>query len=139
MLDVALSRPWLAGRNSNVVISTHFFASVPKHQNSTGSYSVARKRKRDRWQQQAKQQQYKMNSGRTVFPQLTEHLPHKEFHKCVARARGGRYAKNFSSWDNTLRWFSLNSPIARVCGTLRPVWVRLAASCTTWASAQAWR
>ena len=28
-LDVALSRPWLAGRNSNVVISTHFFTSVP--------------------------------------------------------------------------------------------------------------
>src|SRR5271156_6666364 len=54
MLDVALSRPWLAGRNSNVVISTHFFASVPKHQNSTGSYCLAQKRKRDRWRQRAK-------------------------------------------------------------------------------------
>ena len=29
-----------------------------------------------------------MNSGRTVFAQLIEHLPHKEFHKCVARYRG---------------------------------------------------
>jgi Domain of unknown function (DUF4372) len=43
-----------------------------------------------------------MNSVRTVFPQLTEHLPHKEFHKCVARDRGDRYAKNFSSWDQYL-------------------------------------
>jgi hypothetical protein len=30
MLDVALSRSRLAGRNSNVVISTHFLASVPE-------------------------------------------------------------------------------------------------------------
>jgi Domain of unknown function (DUF4372) len=39
-----------------------------------------------------------MNSGRTVLAQLIEHLPHKEFHKCVARYRGNRYAKNFSCW-----------------------------------------
>ena len=31
-----------------------------------------------------------------------EHLPHKEFHKCVARYRGNRYAKNFSCWDQYL-------------------------------------
>jgi len=43
-----------------------------------------------------------MNSGRTVFAQLIEHLPHKEFHKCVARYRGDRYAKNFSCWDQYL-------------------------------------
>jgi len=43
-----------------------------------------------------------MNSGRTVFAQLIEHLPHKEFHKCVARYRGNRYAKNFSCWDQYL-------------------------------------
>jgi len=43
-----------------------------------------------------------MNSGRTVFAQLVEHLPHKEFHKCVARYRGDRYAKNFSCWDQYL-------------------------------------
>ena len=29
-----------------------------------------------------------MNWGRSVFAQLIEHLPHKEFHKCVARYRG---------------------------------------------------
>jgi hypothetical protein len=29
-----------------------------------------------------------MNSGRIFFAQLVEHLPHKEFHKCVARYRG---------------------------------------------------
>jgi hypothetical protein len=43
-----------------------------------------------------------MNSGRTVFSQLFEHLPHKEFQKCVARYRGDRYAKNFSCWDQYL-------------------------------------
>ena len=43
-----------------------------------------------------------MNSGRTVFSQLIEHLPHQEFHKCVARYRGNRYAKNFSCWDQYL-------------------------------------
>jgi hypothetical protein len=37
-----------------------------------------------------------------VFAQLIEHLPHKEFHKCVARYRGDRYAKNFSCWDQYL-------------------------------------
>jgi hypothetical protein len=43
-----------------------------------------------------------MNSGRTVFAQLIEHLPHKEFHKCVARYRGDHYAKNFTCWDQYL-------------------------------------
>jgi hypothetical protein len=43
-----------------------------------------------------------MNSGRTVFAQLIEHLPHKEFQKCVVRYRGDRYAKNFSCWDQYL-------------------------------------
>jgi hypothetical protein len=43
-----------------------------------------------------------MNSGRTVFAQLIEYLPHKEFQKCVARYRGDRYAKNFSCWDQYL-------------------------------------
>jgi Domain of unknown function (DUF4372)/Transposase DDE domain len=43
-----------------------------------------------------------MNSGRTVFAQLIDHLPHKEFQKCVARYRGDRYAKNFSCWDQYL-------------------------------------
>lgn len=43
-----------------------------------------------------------MNSGRTVFAQLIEHLPQKEFQKCVARYRGDRYAKNFSCWDQYL-------------------------------------
>lgn len=43
-----------------------------------------------------------MNSGRTVFAQLIEHLPYKEFRKCVARYRGDHYAKNFSCWDQYL-------------------------------------
>ncbi len=43
-----------------------------------------------------------MNTGRTVFAQLIENLPHKEFQKCVARYRGDRYAKDFSCWDQYL-------------------------------------
>ena len=43
-----------------------------------------------------------MNAGRTVFAQLIEHLPHKEFQKCVTRYGGDRYAKDFSCWDQYL-------------------------------------
>jgi len=43
-----------------------------------------------------------MNFGRTVFAQLVEHLPHKEFQKCVARYRGDYYLKSFSCWDQFL-------------------------------------
>jgi hypothetical protein len=43
-----------------------------------------------------------MNAGRTVFAQLIEHLPHKEFQKCVTRYGGDRYAKDFSGWDQYL-------------------------------------
>jgi hypothetical protein len=43
-----------------------------------------------------------MNSGRTVFAQLIEHLPHKKFQTCVTRYGGDRYAKNFSCWDQYL-------------------------------------
>ena len=43
-----------------------------------------------------------MNCGRTVFAQLIEHLPRKEFSKCVDTYRGDRYAKHFSCWDQYL-------------------------------------
>jgi Domain of unknown function (DUF4372)/Transposase DDE domain len=43
-----------------------------------------------------------MNPGRTVFAQLIEHLPHKQFQKCVARYHGDRYGKKFSCWDQYL-------------------------------------
>src|SRR5437879_8733566 len=43
-----------------------------------------------------------MNLGQTVFSQLIEHLPHKEFQKCVARYRGDHYLKTFSCWDQYL-------------------------------------
>ena len=41
-------------------------------------------------------------SGRTVFSQLIEFLPHQEFQKCVARYGGSRYLKNLSCWDQYL-------------------------------------
>src|ERR1700686_2908836 len=43
-----------------------------------------------------------MNTGRTVFSQLIEFLPHQQFQKCVDRYGGGRYLKNFSCWDQYL-------------------------------------
>ena len=43
-----------------------------------------------------------MNTGRIVFSQLIEQLPHREFQKCVARHRGSYYLKSFSCWDQFL-------------------------------------
>jgi len=43
-----------------------------------------------------------MNTGRTVFSQLINHLPNKAFDKCVARYRGDYYLKSFSCWDQYL-------------------------------------
>jgi len=39
-----------------------------------------------------------MNAGRTIFAQLAEHLPHKEFQKCVARYRGDANLRGFTCW-----------------------------------------
>jgi hypothetical protein len=43
-----------------------------------------------------------MNSGRTVFSQLIDHLPVHEFRKCVARYRGNHRTRTFSCWDQFL-------------------------------------
>jgi hypothetical protein len=43
-----------------------------------------------------------MNSGRTVFSQLIQHLPEKEFQKCVARHQGDAHSRGFSCWDQFL-------------------------------------
>ena len=43
-----------------------------------------------------------MNSGRTIFAQLIEHLSHKEFQKCVSRYGGDRYAKKLTCWEQFL-------------------------------------
>ena len=43
-----------------------------------------------------------MNSGRTVFSQLIQHLPEKEFQKCVARYHGDSNFRGFSCWDHYL-------------------------------------
>ena len=43
-----------------------------------------------------------MNSGCTVFSQLIEHLPEKEFQKCVARYHGDSNFRGFSCWDQLL-------------------------------------
>jgi len=43
-----------------------------------------------------------MNVGRTVFSQLIEYLPSKEFQKCVARYNGDSRLRGFSCWDQLL-------------------------------------
>ena len=43
-----------------------------------------------------------MNIGRTVFSQLIDHVPNKEFQKCVARYHGDKYLRTFSCWDQFL-------------------------------------
>ena len=43
-----------------------------------------------------------MNSGRTVFSQILDHLPWYEFQKCVFRYRGDYQQKSFSCWDQFL-------------------------------------
>ena len=43
-----------------------------------------------------------MNIGRTIFSQVIDHLPIKEFRKCVGRYQGDRYVKRFSCWDQFL-------------------------------------
>jgi hypothetical protein len=43
-----------------------------------------------------------MNSGRTVFSQLIDHLPVYEFRRCVARYDGNRRTRTFSCWDQFL-------------------------------------
>jgi len=43
-----------------------------------------------------------MNAGRTVFAQLMDHLPSKEFQKCVARYGGESHFRGFSCWDQLL-------------------------------------
>jgi hypothetical protein len=43
-----------------------------------------------------------VNSGRTIFAQLIEHLPEKEFQKCVARYHGDSNFRGFSCWGQLL-------------------------------------
>jgi len=43
-----------------------------------------------------------MNIGRTVFSQLIDHIPNKDFQKCVSRYSGDHHVKTFSCWDQFL-------------------------------------
>src|SRR5215211_2650092 len=43
-----------------------------------------------------------MNIGRTVFSQLIDQVPNKDFQKCVARYHGDQSARTFSCWDQFL-------------------------------------
>jgi Domain of unknown function (DUF4372)/Transposase DDE domain len=43
-----------------------------------------------------------MHAGRTVFAQLLEYVPHKEFQKCVTRYSGDSRWRGFSCWDQYL-------------------------------------
>lgn len=43
-----------------------------------------------------------MHTGRFLFSELISHLPHKEFHKCVARYGSTTRWRKFSCWDQYL-------------------------------------
>jgi hypothetical protein len=43
-----------------------------------------------------------MNSGRTIFAQLTDFLPMAQFRRCVDRYRGNRRVRSFSCYDQLL-------------------------------------
>jgi hypothetical protein len=43
-----------------------------------------------------------MNSGRTVFAQLMDFVPAREFRRCVERHHGNRKVTNFSCWNQFL-------------------------------------
>jgi len=43
-----------------------------------------------------------MNTGRTVFSQLIEYAPNKEFQKCVTCYGGDHHGRSFSCWDQYL-------------------------------------
>ena len=43
-----------------------------------------------------------MNTGRTVFSQLIDHVPGKQFQKAVARYHGDAHLRGFSCWDQYL-------------------------------------
>jgi hypothetical protein len=43
-----------------------------------------------------------MNNGRSVFAQLIDHLPIRDFRKCVERYDGNRRVRSFSCWDQLL-------------------------------------
>ena len=46
--------------------------------------------------------QWCMNAGRTIFSQVIDHAPNKEFQKCVARYGGASNPRGFSCWDQYL-------------------------------------
>ncbi len=43
-----------------------------------------------------------MNQGRTIFAQVMQFIPHKEFARCVERYEGERYVKSFSCMNQYL-------------------------------------
>jgi len=58
-----------------------------------------------------------MHSGKTIFAQFIEQLPHPEFSKCVARYHGN-YPVRSRAGINFSAWLSLNSPDSTVSATL---------------------
>jgi len=43
-----------------------------------------------------------MNTGRTIFSQIMDHVPKHEFNRCVERYRGSYKVQQFSCWDHFL-------------------------------------
>ena len=43
-----------------------------------------------------------MNTGRTMFSQIMDHIPMHEFYRCVERYHGSYKVQHFSCWDHFL-------------------------------------
>jgi hypothetical protein len=74
-----------------------------------------------------------MNSGRTVFSQLIDHLPVHEFRKCVARYRGNHRTRTFSCWDQFLCLAFAQLTYRESLRDIVTCLKALKGGCTTWA------
>jgi len=58
-----------------------------------------------------------MNSGKTIFAQLIQHLPRYEFNQCVLRYHGNHKVRSFSCTDQFLCMVPASSePVLAVVG-----------------------
>lgn len=74
-----------------------------------------------------------MNQGRTIFSQLMEYLPHKEFARCVQRYGGERYVKRFSCMDQFLCMAFAQLTYRESLRDISAAFVPIRSSSTTWA------
>jgi hypothetical protein len=63
-----------------------------------------------------------VNNGKTVFAQVIDFLPKRQFRCCVERYQGNYRIRSFTSFDRFYAWPLPSSLIAKVCVTLNAVY-----------------